>query len=202
MNILLPLFASNIMVSSIEEDTSELDIKDFEIVDSGTSGQRSGASDNYFVLKKYPKIEKLILEKFKYFTERMRYSNEFRITTSWITEMKRGDYSQKHNHKNSFYSGVYYFDKYEDKSGNIVFQSPVADFQDFFISPKEFTIENSTSWSVEPEKGRLIFFPSYLKHMIMENYGETPRYSLAFNIVPVGEYGVADSTYSTSWFKM
>ena len=56
MNILLPLFASNIMVSSIEEDTSELDIKDFEIVDSGTSGQRSGASDNYFILKKYPKI--------------------------------------------------------------------------------------------------------------------------------------------------
>ena len=199
MNI-ISLFSSNIIAISIEEDTSELNVDDFEIDDSGTAGQKAGGSIDNFILKKYPRIENIILSKFKSFATKMSYSNDFRITTSWITEMKRGDYSQLHNHKNSFYSGVYYFDEYDSNSGNIVFYSPVSDLQDYLVEPKEYTLYNSDSWSIPPEKNLLLFFPSYLKHRIDQNFKNTPRYSIAFNIVPIGEYGRDDSTYNTSWF--
>ena len=46
----------------------------------------------------------------------------------------------------------------------------------------------------------LVLFPSYLNHKILEHKSEFPRYSLAFNIVPIGEYVDEDSTYNTSWF--
>ena len=34
-----------------------------------------------------------------------------------------------------------------------------------------------------------------------DNTSDNPRHSLAFNFIPIGEYGVGDSTYNTNWFK-
>ena len=45
----------------------------------------------------------------------------------------------------------------------------------------------------------LLFFPSYLKHKVAMNNSDKDRRSLAFNIVPVGFYGDADSAYDTDW---
>lgn len=40
---------------------------------------------------------------------------------------------------------------------------------------------NSRSWSVTPEKGSMLIFPSNVEHMVEEYLGDTPRVSLAFN---------------------
>ena len=47
----------------------------------------------------------------------------------------------------------------------------------------------------------LLFFPSYLWHTILNNHSDKPRYSLAFNLIPLGHYGSGDSTYNTEWFE-
>ena len=44
-----------------------------------------------------------------------------------------------------------------------------------------------------------MIFPSKLKHSIEKSIEDTTRYSLAFNIIPVGEYGSQDSTVNTEW---
>ena len=44
-----------------------------------------------------------------------------------------------------------------------------------------------------------MFFPSHLKHYVTTHNNSKTRYSLAFNIVPIGLYGDRDSTYDTSW---
>ena len=109
-----------------------------------------------------------------------------------------------HQHHNSFYSGLYYFDDYEDNSGNIRFFDPLVRFNSFFmISDKsaDLNLHNSNTWDIKPKKNMLIFFPSYLEHSILDNKSKRPRHSLAFNFIPIGKYGVCDSTYNTEWFK-
>ena len=58
---------------------------------------------------------------------------------------------------------------------------------------------SATSWSIKPEVKKMILFPSYLEHAILEHNEDTIRYSLAFNLYPVGEYGIGDSTHNTDW---
>ena len=61
------------------------------------------------------------------------------------------------------------------------------------------SIERETG--MYPHKNQLILFPSYLKHRICEQKSDKTRYSLAFNIVPIGGYGYGDSQYNTEWFN-
>ena len=104
-----------------------------------------------------------------------------------------------HVHKNSFYSCVYYFDNYTDKSAPIIFHSPLHLFYDFDVVPSNWNIQNSTIWKIKPQKNFLLIFPSYLQHSKEQSMEDTTRYSLAFNIIPVGEYGLEDSMVNMKW---
>ena len=65
------------------------------------------------------------------------------ITTSWLTVTNQGQSPGFHNHKNSFYSGVYYFDEYEqNKGGKLELQSPLINLRDFYLVPKEWNCYN------------------------------------------------------------
>ena len=52
---------------------------------------------------------------------------------------------------------------------------------------------NCTNIQIFPQKNLLILFPSYLYHKITYNNSDKARYSLAFNISPVGKIGCDDS---------
>ena len=60
----------------------------------------------------------------------MKYSNDYIISTSWLTITKPGErgQSQHHFHKNRFYSGVYYYDEYEKDTGELEFPLHVDGF--------------------------------------------------------------------------
>ena len=79
----------------------------------------------------------------------------------------------------------------------------ILKIENFLITIKDkqdANIHNSKEWFVKPKKNLLLFFPSYLWHAVMNNTSDNPRHSLAFNFIPIGEYGVSDSTYNTNWF--
>ena len=195
---ILPLFPSTLTVDLVEENTDELKEHDESFFKTEYGSGNKGSKDTR-VLKKYPRIEKLLLKKFDKVVKLMSWKNEFIITTSWFTECDSGQDCQLHLHMNSFYSGVYYYDDYEDKSGCLKFESPVSNLSCFYILNEESNLYNSFYWKIPPEKNKLLFFPSYLKHQICKHDGKGVRKSLAFNIVPVGKYGNGDSTYNTSW---
>ena len=197
---ILPLFASYVSSNILTEDTSALNHNRHEFKGASNHSQ---VSKDFRVLKKYPKIEKLLLKKFNEFAkDTLHFDNQdFALTTSWFTKVEKGQYGDFHNHKNCFYSGVYYYDEYSNNTSQIVFLSPVSNFSDFWIAPSKYVIQNSTDWSITPTKGLLLLFPSYLKHKVDINHEEDIRYSLAFNFVPIGEYGSEDSLYNTSWFR-
>tara|TARA_R100001443_G_scaffold108541_1_gene119038 strand:- start:342 stop:932 length:591 start_codon:yes stop_codon:yes gene_type:complete len=114
----------------------------------------------------------------------------YRIYNSWLTKAKPESFSDSHNHSNSWLSGVYY------PKGNAGFN--IKFFNDnisqFYTPPTEYNIFNSGEWTINIEDNFLIIFFSQLRHKMMQNKSNIDRYSLAFNVVPKGKFGDADST--------
>ena len=199
----LPLFSSPVLKLYVEENTDQLNehIEKADFIRTSAFGANwAYTSSDVRLLKKYPRIERILLNKFKRVAkENFYYKNDFVISTSWMSKTDPGGYSQMHMHKNSFYSGVYYFNEYDNDSSALEFETPLTAYSDFQLIPTEFNIMNSQSWKIWPEKNLLVLFPSYLRHGVRENKSNETRYSLAFNIVPVGKYGEGDSAYDLAW---
>jgi len=153
-------------------------------------------SKSLHVLDNLKSIKKIILDKFLYINKAyLKYDNDFKITTSWYTKSSYNNIGSFHNHSNNFYSGIYYIDV-DNNSGDIEFCDFTSSF--FQLNPIEYNIDNSKSWLFKPKNDMIIFFPSQLHHTIHLNKSKKDRYSLAFNIFPVGKIGCGDSILDTS----
>ena len=118
----------------------------------------------------------------------MRVVNtEFAIGSSWATKAQPGTSSDWHKHSNYFYAGVYY----PQESSPIQFRS--QDLEHYLFETDGITPYNSRAYTHYPEKNSLVYFKSNMLHRIAENDNNTVRYSVAFNIMPIGEYGLGDS---------
>ena len=87
-----------------------LDKEKFEKVGYGLKTSTSiGSTYNVLELKKFKKLKARLLKEFTYFkNEYLKYNNnDFAVTTSWITKSEPGEASHSHNHRNSFYSGIF-----------------------------------------------------------------------------------------------
>jgi len=118
---------------------------------------------------------------------------QFKMTTSWVTRTPPNCGSQRHSHKNSYYSGVLYLTDHSDQSP-ILLYNPNDNNTNILTNPaKEYTVLNSKTWTIHPEKNKVILFPSYIDHMILRNVSSDDRYSIAFNFFPSGKIGTDDS---------
>ena len=148
----------------------------------------------------------MFLEKFNQVMEKyMAFKKkDYMITTSWITYMEKGGRSDRHCHRNCFWSGIYFFqNEYPEGTAKLKFHGP-QNLGDYFFGLHEFkelTISNSTAWTYKPLPKTLYLFPSHLEHEIKTHEIDTIRQSLAFNIAPVSRYGAFDSSYDPSWIN-
>ena len=112
----------------------------------------------------------------------------YRIYSSWLTKAEPETSSASHTHMNSWLSGVYY--PKGDAGFSIRFSNENAHV--FYTQPTEYNLFNSTGWTICPEDNYLILFFSQLRHKLMPNLSTKDRFSLAFNILPKGEFGDID----------
>ena len=195
----LHFFPTIVTIICVDENTDEL--KNYEGEFETIAHALSSQSKDLRVLEKYSKTRKILLDYFKKFSDEvLEYDNDYDITTSWFTKSSEGQFSTFHNHKNSFWSGVYYYGDYDDNSSNIEFSSPLAIYQQYELNVRNPNAVNSILSYIKPSSKRLILFPSYLAHRIGEHRSKITRHSLAFNIAPIGKYGEYDSSYDTNWF--
>ena len=149
-------------------------------------------SEDVNVLRKYKELNKEIKKAVDETLKKvlMLENIDYRIFSSWLTKTKPQLFSDQHKHSNSWLSGVYY------PKGNPGFG--IKFYHDgmnqFFTPPKKYNIYNSHEWTVIPKDNYLILFFSHLRHQIMPNLSSEDRYSLAFNIIPKGNFGLVDST--------
>jgi uncharacterized protein (TIGR02466 family) len=156
------------------------------------------ASKNLHLLETLPDIKKIILDYFYSFKNTVLKldTTNFEITTSWMTKTEPNGFCQYHRHRNSYYSGVLYSSKTNSTdSGNLMFTDDGIKQDSMLINtPSEWNILNSNRIVIEPDANLMIFFPSALRHRISRYTGTENRYSLAFNLFPVGNLGKGDSS--------
>lgn len=109
-----------------------------------------------------------------------------RITQSWINYTEPGEHHHRHDHPNSFLSGVFYVNAERDKDSICFFK---REFNQISINPNNFNLFNSDVWELPAETGKLILFPSSLSHMVEPTKSNTTRISLSFNTFIEGDVG-------------
>lgn len=201
---IIPLFPSIVCEFKLENDYTStfLNIKTTtEFAENAEVGNFT--SKKFNILDTYTSLGQDILNVFNLIKDNVLYytDTEFAITTSWVTKTVLHSQSQYHNHKNCFYSGVLYFDDIEN-CANIEFSDDNLKPESFMVNnPSKLDIYNCKGWSISPQKNKILFFPSYLKHRISKHMSDTPRYSLAFNLSPVGVFGSKDSSMNVNLVK-
>lgn len=201
---IIPLFskvvATTILPINIKEKTDLI----YEIKKSNfkKANNNSQISSNFNILKsiKLKFLKQKIMSCFVDFVNNtlLLKDIDFKITSSWITKVGQGNIGHSHNHGNSFYSGVFYIDV-DDDTGKITFLN--VNKSTFELKPKEYNNLNSPKWSIQPKNNQIIFFPSEVYHQVEENKSNTIRYSLAFNIMPIGKIGVEDSNMNIKIYE-
>ena len=133
-------------------------------------------------------IKERIMKEFIFFKNSiLKYkNNDFIFTTSWVAKSEKNETSEYHNHNNCMYSGIFYVNT-DENCGQLCFE----DFSNkrFNLIPTEYNIYNFLNFNFKPKNKMIIFFPSELFHKILKNNSDIIRYSIAFNMVPVGNIG-------------
>jgi len=105
------------------------------------------------------------------------------ILNAWINISKQHDYNLTHTHPLSSLSGVYYI-KCPQDCGNLVFEQDHNDTLD--LSHRQYRIkhlkEMYPSYYFIPIEGRLLLFPSNLRHYVQPNKSCDDRISISFNL--------------------
>jgi uncharacterized protein (TIGR02466 family) len=106
---------------------------------------------------------------------------EIHLSNFWLNLNSNGDSNRLHTHPHSFFSACYYVQAPEN-CGKIEFENP-SNMINFWW--QSFTDTNTyttfSNVSVDPAQGKLIIFPSWLKHHVYNNNSNKLRISLAFN---------------------
>jgi len=197
-----PIFPRAFVEYNVEENLDKLfdEVKNLEYLSHKNTYSNIETSESKTVLDSFPKYKKLFKKYFYHFKDDfLNYKNiDFDITTSWATKTMKDGFSASHAHYNSFYSGVYYFESMPDDGADIIFERP-EEVSSFLIQPDESVNSVTTNFCFyKPVKNTLIFFPSFIKHRVALHNVDVVRYSLAFNIMPVGKFGYQDSTLNLS----
>lgn len=146
------------------------------------------SNDNLHLLPEFKDLVNYVDQESKIFLEEIWKVNpeDFRMTGMWSNVHKSHSKHHIHNHPNSFLSGVIYLDVALDQDedpGNIFFIDPRSNLRMQQPTFKEKSEITYTSWQYQPEKGKLLLFPSWLEHGtdpgIFSN--DKFRISLSFN---------------------
>ena len=138
-------------------------------------------------------LKNILLEQVSvYVKHHLHVQNNFKIVSSWVTKHDKGDFAQIHSHKNSLLSAVYYLQTTEN-CGDLIFNRNNFLSESFMLDLIEPSNVNTTKYKVPVEDGKLLIFPSTLRHgtpvMMLDNF---QRIAISFNMWPHGIIGADD----------
>ena len=135
------------------------------------------------------RIEKLVTNILQHIIRDEGMNRSFRLLIdSWANINRRGDYNVVHTHPNCMYSGVYYV-----TPGNPDPDVPHGGLLEL-LDPREAANYIQVTNTVldarhfyENKPGRMLLWPSWVKHMVHPYVGEGERISIAFNVNVIEE---------------
>ena len=117
------------------------------------------------------------------FAKEIELCQKVKLSNLWININGYKDFNFRHTHPNSLISGVFYV-KVPDESSRIRFFHPSHHLMAReWRKTLKYNNYTSSIWDINPQKGRLLLFPSWLEHEVSANLSQENRISISFNIV-------------------
>ena len=103
------------------------------------------------------------------------------LVGSWFSINRKHSYHPIHNHVPATWSGVYYVQAEEDDAFLTFFDDNKSTNWPWtnFGESNEY---NTPTFSIMPKTGRLLLFPSYLKHTVEQQIHDRERVTISFNL--------------------
>ena len=114
------------------------------------------------------------------------FSNNYRLNLSQAWSNLNNSYytEEVHIHRDSFFSAVYYVKATGTKdNGTLDLLTPDHGLRQM-IKPEiisTYNAFNGSKWSITPETGKLVIFPSWIMHHVTANISNKDRISIAFD---------------------
>jgi uncharacterized protein (TIGR02466 family) len=114
------------------------------------------------------------------------FTNDYRVNVSkaWTSLNNSRYIDEVHIHRNSFFSAVYYVKATGTRdNGTLDLLTPDSGIRQV-VHPEivsNYNSFNSDKWSIIPETGKLVIFPSWIMHYVTANISNKDRISIAFD---------------------
>ena len=182
MNIISPISIPFYEFTADEELTNDVleDVKKLKFDTPNTGNNTSYGNEFYYHAKLFDFFDKCLLE--------------LKIVSCWANKSSKLEYHHYHLHPNSIVSAVFYLTTHE--SGNTVFAIPDPWYN--INSVMACSINNGASYGEtlpqlsgknKPVSGKLVLFPSHVKHKVLPLTSNENRYTISFNTFLSGVLG-------------
>ena len=111
------------------------------------------------------------------------------VTQSWLNYTDKNQWHHSHEHPNSILSGVFYV---QSTSVDKIYFEDIK-YRQIEFPTEKYNLFNSKSWWIEATQGRLVIFPSSLRHNVSQVETDTTRVSLSFNTFARGTIGAHEN---------
>jgi uncharacterized protein (TIGR02466 family) len=196
---IIDLFPQTIAHTELTSLTPDIITRAKEIIDSepaqGIQGDGTYTSEQQILNKPvFKEVQQEIIEICLEYTRAIFHEvKRIGICNSWGNVVGFNENIRYHSHDNSYISGVLYL---TDGSQLNILNPTGSEIYGCFAPNKNKggnTEENFRSWdsfNVPPKPGRIVIFPSGLKHSVLPSGSQEKRYSIAFNAIPLGNFGI------------
>ena len=174
----------NDVQKEIEESLSDVMSKDLTNPwGDGVKTSFKYGNNDYIRDYKIKTLEKIVIELSWHFLSKFNQYNfyDYQLTDSWINFSEHRDFQFEHSHNslestnNNILSGVYYYQT-NGNDGCIEFISPNL------LQSTSMTPFGEGKVVYEPKVGKILLFPSWLRHRVQMNNTQDTRISVTFNI--------------------
>ena len=175
---------------SLGRDFTEKELKYIKDLETRPNqGNTTSKDNNLFDRKEMKDLAKFCQESVASYLKEIyapKHDVTLRFTQSWANYTEPGQFHHKHEHPNSFLSGVLYINADPTKDKIYFYKNG---YQQIKLPTENFNLYNSDSWWFEVATGDIMLFPSSLTHMVQTVDADATRISIAFNTFPKGYIG-------------
>ena len=184
------LFPTAVGFYEMDKPVTEKELQFIKDLETRNNEGNAVSIDNYLLKSKEMKRMAAFIDKSvqSYFKEvyAPKYEVKPYVTQSWANYTNKGQFHHKHNHHNSFISGVFYVSADPAKDRIFFYKDG---YQQIKVTTEDWNQWNSGSWWYEVAAGKVVLFPSNLIHMVETVQTEDTRISIAFNTFLEGVIG-------------
>ncbi len=186
------LFPEPVCFSKLERSLTKQELKTLDKYKKKTKNNQGNTitTPNYILENKALKNLKKDLHKkvIDYFNEVVCSSNSIipYITQSWLNYTEPGQFHHRHEHSNSYVSGVFYVSADKEVDRIQFYKTAHEEIQ---LAVSKYNLFNSTTWQYPVQTGDVLLFPPYLTHGVEKKKGTNLRITLSFNVFFKGTIG-------------